>query len=322
MEAMSTMATNDITSRATPTAATRSQGTRPRRPTRSGIEARQRRAAWLMVVPALLHNTIFLGLPVLMMVLLGFTNYSLLGEFGWVGLGNFQELWNDETFRAALLNTILYSLAVVPFAMALALLVAIGLNQAIRNRGFFRTLYYVPVVTATVAVGTVWLWIYEPEVGLANAVLGLIGLGPISWLTDSTSALPAVMLVGVWQGLGAKMVVYLAALQGVSHELKEAAQLDGAGRWQTFRHIVWPSLGAANAFVLVTSVVQSFQVFDLIYVMTRGGPGNSTSVLTFDVYQNAFQNLRLGYASAESVVMFLLTAIFVIVGLRLQRGRS
>jgi len=272
--------------------------------------------------PALLHIVVFLLLPMVLVVGLSFTNYSFSGAYQWIGLENYQELWGDERFRKALVNTLLYSIVTVPIAMALALLVALALNQKIRSRGLFRVAYYMPQVTATVAVATVWLWIYKPDVGLADSVLSIFGLGPVPWLTSTKWALPSLMVVGVWHGLGAKMVVYLAALQGVNRELIEAAQLDGAGRWQTFRHVIWPALSHAHFFVLVTAIISSFQVFDLVYVMTKGGPVDATVVLTYDIYENAFQSLRLGYASAESVVLVVLIGLVTLIGLRLQRSDS
>lgn len=174
-------------------------------------------------------------------------------------------------------------------------------------------------MTATVAVASVWLWIYHPGAGLANAVGSLFGLSRSEWLNDPSTALPALIAVGIWQGLGAKMIVYLAALQGVSKELLEAANLDGANRWQVFRNVIWPALGPAHYFVLITAIVQTFQVFDLVFVMTKGGPVNSTTVLTFDIYNNAFEGLRLGYASAETVIMLILVAAFIYLGGRSQR---
>jgi len=286
---------------------------------RSGLRQAQRRAGWVLALPALLHITVFLALPLFIAVVLGFTDYDFSTSWSWVGLGNYHELIGDERFRRALLNTVLYTIAVVPVAMAVALAVAIGLNQSIRARGAFRAVYYLPVVTATVAVATVWLWIYDPDTGLFNAILGFFGIGSVRWLADPGTALPSLMAVGIWQGLGAKIVIYLAALQGVRRELVESARVDGATSWLVFRHVTWPALRPVQFFVLVTSIIASFQVFDLVYVMTRGGPANSTTVLTFDIYQNAFSGLRLGYASAETVVTFLLIATFVYVGLRVQR---
>ena len=295
----------------------------PRRRGRRGdLQRPQRRAGWVLAAPGLLHILIFLLLPMVMAVALSLTNYNFSGAYSWIGFANFSQLWGDPQFRTALVNTVLYSIATVPVAMGLSLLVALGLNRKMHARGFFRVSYYMPQVTATVAVATVWLWIYQPQAGLANAALRLFGLGPVPWLTSTTWALPSLMLVGVWQGLGAKMVIYLAGLQNVSREQVEAAEIDGANRYQVFRHIVWPALGPANFFVLITSIISSFQVFDLVYIMTKGGPANSTTVLTYDIYQNGFQSLRLGYASAESVILVILIAVVTVLGLRLQRGAS
>lgn len=287
---------------------------RPQLRKRGRLERGQRRAGWMMLLPALLHSSLFLAVPSVAAIILGFTSYSFLGASSWVGLANYTELFHDNQFRHAFLNTVTYTIVVVPVSMLLALLVALALNQSLGARGVFRTAYYIPVVTATVAVGTVWLWIYNPQSGLANAVLSSLGLARSNWLNDASAALPALMVVGVWQGLGARMIVYLAALQGVSRELIEAANLDGANAWQRFRHVTWPALGPAQVFVVVTAIVQTFQVFDLVYVTTKGGPTDATRVLVLDVYENAFQGLRLGYASAESVVMLLLIGVFVVLG--------
>lgn len=285
---------------------------------RKSLTRNQARAGWLFLTPALLHSTIFISVPTVAAVFLSMTDYSFTGEWEWIGFGNYVELMSDQNFKTAFVNTVVYALVVVPVSMGLALLIALGLNQKIRGLSFFRTAFYIPTVTATVAVASVWLWIFNPGSGLANGVLSLFGFGPMSWLTDPDMALGSVMAVGVWQGLGAKMIIYLAALQGVSRELIEAADLDGANKWQVFRHVKWPALGPAQFFVLVTAIVSTFQVFDLVYVMTQGGPGIATNVLVLDIYNNAFQALRLGYASAETVIMILLISVFIIVGRKLQ----
>lgn len=289
------------------------------RPTkRKSLTRKQTRAGWFFLLPALLHSTIFISVPTIAAVFLSMTDYSFTGEWEWVGFANYVELMSDQNFKTAFINTVVYAIVVVPLSMALALLIALGLNQKIRGLSFFRTAFYIPTVTATVAVASVWLWIYNPGSGLANGVLNLFGFGPQGWLTDPDMALGSVMAVGVWQGLGAKMIIYLAALQGVSRELIEAADLDGANKWQVFRHVKWPALGPAQFFVLVTAIVSTFQVFDLVYVMTQGGPGIATNVLVLDIYNNAFQSLRLGYASAETVIMIMLISVFIIVGRKLQ----
>ncbi|MCU1572718.1 MAG: binding-protein-dependent transport system inner rane component [Micrococcaceae bacterium] len=289
---------------------------------RGSVNRNQKRAGWWFLAPALVHSFVFAVIPTIAVVVLSFSDYSFSGETAWVGFGNFTDLLKDGAFRAAFGNTVLYGIVVVPVAMVIALLVALGLNQKVRGIGFFRTAFYIPTVTASVAVGVVWLWIFNPGSGLANAVLSLFGIAPASWLVSPELALPSLMIIGIWQGIGAKMIIYLAALQGVPQQLVEAATIDGAGKWKVFWNVTWPSLGPAQFFVLITSIVSTFQVFDLVYVTTKGGPGTSTNVLVFDIYNNAFQALHLGYASAETVIMMLLIGAFLIVGRRLQGANN
>lgn len=287
-----------------------------------GIARAKARAGWILLVPALTHSVIFMALPTIIVVGLSLTDARVVGRGDVVWLDNYIELFQDQTFRTALLNTLAYTIVVVPVGMAVALLVALGLNAPIRGRAAYRTLFYIPVVTSAVAVSTVWLWIYNPASGLANEVLAFFGIGRSGWLTDPDIALPALMVIGVWQGLGSKMIIYLAALQGVSQELVEAARLDGANRWQIFWNVTWPALGPVQFFVLVTSIAGSFQVFDLVYVMTQGGPANATNVLTFDIFTNAFSRLQIGYASAETVIMFVFVGVMIYLGRLTQRDRK
>jgi multiple sugar transport system permease protein len=300
----------------------RAEPRRPDRPALAGVSRAKARAGWVLLIPALIHSVIFMAVPTIIVVMLGFTDARVVGQGDWVWLGNYIKLFQDDTFRTALLNTFAYTLVIVPVGMAVALLIAVGLNVQIRARGLFRTLFYIPVVTSAVAVSTVWLWIYNPSSGLANEVLAFFGIGRSGWLTDPDIALPALMLIGIWQGLGAKMIIYLAALQGVSQELIEAARLDGANRWQLFWNVTWPALRPVQFFVLVTSIAGSFQVFDLVYVMTQGGPANATNVLTFDIFTNAFSRLQIGYASAETVIMFIFVGIMIYLGRLTQRDRK
>ncbi len=296
---------------------------RPVRHRRNGVERAKARAGWLLLAPSLVHSVIFIALPGLMAVYLSFTNARVAGQGEWIGVRNYVDLFGDADFLRAVKNTLLYTIAVVPVAMGVSLAVAIGLNQKIPGRALFRTLFYIPVVTSTVAVAAVWLWIYNPAAGLGNQVLAFFGVARSGWLTDPDVALPALMLVGIWQGLGAKMIIYLAALQSISPDLLEAAKLDGASRWQTFWNVTWPGLAPVHFFVLVTSIASSFQVFDLIYVTTGGGPANATNVLTFDIFSNAFERLHIGYASAETVVMLVFVGILISLGrLSLRSNRE
>jgi len=303
-----------------PTAQAAAEPRRSRR--RNGVERAKARAGWMLLTPALVHSVIFIAIPGVMAVYLSFTNARVAGQGAWIGLKNYLDLFQDAQFANALKNTLLYTIAVVPVAMALSLAVAIGLNQKIPGRALFRTLFYIPVVTSTVAVAAVWLWIYNPAAGLGNQVLAFFGLARSGWLTDPGVALPALMVVGIWQGLGAKMIIYLAALQSISPDLIEAATLDGASRWQTFWNVTWPGLAPVHFFVLVTSIASSFQVFDLIYVTTGGGPANSTNVLTFDIFTNAFERLHIGYASAETVIMLVFVGVLISLGRLSLRNRE
>ena len=204
----------------------------------------QVRAGWLFLSPALLHSAIFIVIPVVAAVVLSFTDYSFGDSWSWVGFGNYVDLFKDQDFRAALVNTILYAVVVIPLSMAISLAVATGLNQKIKAIGFFRTAFYIPTVTATVAVATIWLWIYNPSSGLANGFLSLFGFAPGRWLSDPNTALPSLMLVGIWQGLGTKVIIYLAALQGVSRDLLESAF---AGRRESVAAVRQRHLARARA---------------------------------------------------------------------------
>lgn len=300
--------------------------TRPARVLRgrrsSGMERAKARAGWVLLAPALVHSVIFVAAPAVIVVVLSFTQFGLLGATEWVGFENYLDLLGDQRFLGALWNTLLWTVVTVPVGMALALIIALALNEKLKSRALFRTLFYIPVVTSTVAVATVWLWIYSPGSGLANEVLAFFGLARSGWLTDPDIALPALMVVGIWQGLGIKMVVYLGALQSISPDLIEAARLDGANKWQVFWNVTWPGLAPVQFFVLVTAIVGSFQVFDLVYVTTQGGPINATNVITFDIFQNAFGNLQLGYAASQTVVMLALVAVFLYLGQLAQRDKD
>ncbi|MBA2322632.1 MAG: sugar ABC transporter permease [Pseudonocardiales bacterium] len=272
---------------------------------RRQVTDRQRRTAWLMVAPAGLHALFWIALPVLATFLLSVTNYSVLAPLRFVGLGNYARAFADPVFRLSIWHTAVYTFFTVPVAMAVALFLAVLLNQQIRARAWYRAAIFLPQVTATVAVAMVWLQIYDPQSGLANKVLAGLGLGSSAWLFDPGSALGSVIVVGIWQGIGIKMIIYLAALQNIPEELYEAAELDGAGAWQRFRRITLPMLRPATLFVSVVSIIGAFQAFDQIYVLTQGGPANATTMMTYEVYRSAFSNFQMGLACAKSVVLFV-----------------
>jgi multiple sugar transport system permease protein len=298
-------------------------GRRPERVRRrSKVNAHQRRAAWLMIAPAGLHALVWIAIPVVATFALSVTNYSVLDPLRFVGLGNYVTAFSDPVFQASIVHTAVYTFFTVPVAMAIAVFLAVLLNQQIRARSWYRAVYFLPQVTATVAVAMVWLQIYDPQNGLANRILALLGITGPAWLADPNFALSSVIVVGIWQGIGIKMLIYLAALQNIPADMYEAAELDGASAWQRFRRITLPMLRPATFFVAVVSVISAFQVFDQVYVLTDGGPANATTMMTYEVYKSAFVNFQMGLACAKSVVLFVFLFGLTLLNRKLTGGRD
>lgn len=274
----------------------------------------------LMVAPALLHASLWIGLPVVASVVLAFTKYDVLTAPQFVGLDNFSEMMGDAVFRKSIVNTVIYTFFTVPFGMMLGLLVALALHTGLKARSIYRTAVFLPQVTATVAIALVWLWIYNPGNGLLNTLLSFLGIDGPAWLASTSWAMPSVILVGIWQGIGMKMLIYLAALQSLPKELYEAASVDGASKVRQFFSITVPLLKPATFFVLITSMISAFQSFDQIYILTDGGPANSTTMMTYEIYKSAFREFRVGYACAQSLVLFVLLMGFTLVNRRIMGG--
>lgn len=277
------------------------------------------RVAYWFLLPAFLHLLIFTVWPVAFSFFISLHKWSILTDFKWVGLGNYIRLKDDWFFWNALRNTALYTLGAVPLGLATALAVAVALNHKLRGVMWFRTIFYLPAVTSAVAVSIVWSWIYFPEHGLLNAALKFVGLPPVNFLGEPAWALPALVLISVWSGLGPRMLVFLAGLQGIPEPLYEAAELDGAKGGTKFRHITLPLLAPTVFFLTVTSIIGSFQVFTLVYMMTKGGPLRSTDVVVYHIYVNAFERFRMGYAAAQSYVLFAIIFAVTLVQFRLMR---
>ena len=293
--------------------------TAPRnRPSASGRKLR--RAGWLMVSPAVAWIGFWVAIPVIATFALSTTDYNVFNAPKWIGLANYIEIWNDPVFRKATWNTVVYTFWTVPVTMAIAVVIAVALNQKLRAQSWFRAAFFLPQVTATVAIAMVWLWIYNPQQGLLNAVLSFIGLPGHAWLETPDTALWAVSLVGIWQGIGIKMLIYVAALQNIDEALYEAASIDGASTVRKFFSITLPMLKPATFFVFVISIIGAFQVFDQIYVLTDGGPANSTTMMTYEVYRSAFQNFKMGVACAQSVFLFAFLLVMTLISRRLTRG--
>ncbi len=264
----------------------------------------QRRTGILFVTVPMLFFLVFAVFPMLYACVLAFTEFKFTRPAEWVGTLNFEYILQDRVFHTALSNTAIYTVGVVPAGIALSLTVALLMNQKIRSIVAYRAAFYLPVITSTVASAVVWMWMFSSDVGILNALLEAVGLPPQRWLMDTRLALPSVMFMSVWRSMGTSMIIYLAALQGIPEHLYEAAEIDGAGAWRRFWSVTLPLLKATTFFVFVTSVIDSFQVFGSIYVMTQGGPGYATTTIVHQIYLNAFKYQRMGYGAAQALVLF------------------
>lgn len=276
---------------------------------------------WLGVflLPSLLGLTIFTILPIAASAGLTFFDWDLLTPPRFVGASNFVRLIADKDFRASLLHTLQYIVGYVPMVTVLALAVAVALNRPGRLMLFLRTAFFLPVVSAWVAVALIWMWLLNPRYGLFNYLLGLAGIHGPAWLFDPQWAMPAIILTSVWKDIGFVMVMFLAGLQNIPGEYYEAASLDGASNWQRFRYITLPLLSPTTFFVLVILLINSFQVFDQVWIMTGGGPAGATSVLVEQIVKHAFSYSRMGYAATISWVLFALVFAATLIQSQLQR---
>ena len=294
------------------------------------VPARRRRrglrgealAAWAMLSPNLLLFGVFLLLPLAATFWLSLYQSSGFGPREYVGTGNYRELLGDGTFWRASVNTGVYALLTVPVSLAIGLAVALGINRPLRGRGVLRAVYYVPYVISGVVVAVVGRWVFNENVGVVNRLLDAVGLPTVAWQSEAVPAMAALVLISVWTKVGFAMVVYLAALQGIPREYLEAARTDGASRWQELRHIVVPLLRPTTVFLVVLGVIESFQVFDIVYVLTGGGPGNATEMLVTYAYAEGFDARRQGYAAAIGVLTYLVVLALTAVWWRRQRSRE
>jgi multiple sugar transport system permease protein len=267
---------------------------------------------YLFIAPNLIVFTVFVFVPILLSFYISLNEWSLIGSPIFIGLGNYVDMAHDADFWTAFLNTLVYTAGTVPTSMALGLAVAVGLNRKLPGRAFLRSIYFVPVIISLVATALIASWIFNDNYGVVNRALEAVGFGPVSWLSSRTWAMPTLIITTLWIRLGFNMVVYLAALQSIPTELYDAARVDGATGRRRFLHITWPLLRPTTFLLLILNVIYSLHVFDLIYVMTGGGPGFSTTVLVQYIYQQAFEESQMGYASAIGVVLYLMLLVFTV----------
>jgi multiple sugar transport system permease protein len=275
---------------------------------------------YLYILPNMLLFLAFMIIPIFMTGWYSLVKWGGMGEPKFIGLQNYFYIFTDEVFLKSLWNTIFFSVSTVPLLMALSLLFSIMLNQRILLRGFFRSAMYLPSVVSTVVTGMVFIWLFDPQLGFINYLIKSAGGAAVEWSTDPRYAMAMVIVGTIWARTGYNMVIYLAALQGISGEYYEAAKIDGASHWQVFWRITMPLLKPAHMFVLITCVIYSFRSFDLIYVMTKGGPLNATKTLVVYVYDTAFKLNYFGRASAGGVVLFLMLLAFTVVRMKTEKA--
>lgn len=277
----------------------------------------QQNIAYLFILVPVSLLLIFGIFPILMALYFSFTDYNIIEPANWIGFANFQKIFQDEFFFVSLRNTLVYTFLYVPLGLIVALGTAILLNKKVKVTNLFRTFFYLPVLCSTVATATIWYWLLNPQYGLLNQLLRLIGIDGPAWLYSSNWAMTAIVIMSVWMTFGGNMMIFLAGLQGINPALYEAADIEGASSWQKFRHITWPQLSKTTFLVTTQLIIGAFQVFDQAYMLTKGGPGNSTITLVYYIYNKGFGGLEMGYASALSFILFLIIFVFSLVNMKL-----
>jgi multiple sugar transport system permease protein len=264
-------------------------------------------APWLFVLPTIVGLALFRIGPIVAAFLVSFTRWNVISSPQWQGLANYRELMSSEIFWRVLKNTVVFSVTYVPGVMVCGLFLAILVNTKLKGITFFRGLYYLPVITSTVAIGVVWSWILSPRFGVLPRILNNLGVMNVpSFLGDSRYALLTLVVVYIWKMSGYHMILFLAGLQNIPEVYYEAAKIDGATPWQLLRHVTLPLLSTTTFFIMIIALIQSLQTFDLTFAMTEGGPNNASATLSFFTYVNAFVHFRMGYAASMAFVLFLI----------------
>jgi len=267
--------------------------------------------------PNLIGFLIFSLLPIIASIILTFSRWNLATKPNFIGLENFADLLKDRLFWKYLWNTFYYAIGTIPLTIILAFILAYLLNRKIRGIVFFRTLYFLPSITLLVAIAIVWSWLYNADFGLFNFILGKLGINGPRWLQSKTWAMPAIIIMGIWKGVGYSMLIFLAGLQNIPAQYYEAAEIDGAGWWSQITHITIPLISPTTFFVLVTTTIGAIQGFDQFYIMTRGGPSGSTTTLVYYIFQNAFEWFKMGYAATVAMMLFLIILVLTLIQWRL-----
>ncbi len=283
-------------------------------------------AAWIFLSPALSVIALFFAVPVLAAFVLSFTDFDIYSLGNWnyirfVGFENYLRILETPLFWKALKNTFYFVLIGGPLSVAVSLGTALMLNSKLAKlKSVYRTIYFLPVVSSLIAVAIIWRYLYHPAHGLLNYLLSYVGISPIDWLGDPNIAMPAIIIMAVWKNFGYNMLIFIAGLQNISDDLYEAAHLDGANWWQQFKEITIPMLKPTTVFVVMITIIGYFQLFAEPYVMTQGGPLNSTTSIVLLMYEQGFRWWSMGYAAAIAFVLFMIIMFFTVIQLLLQRS--
>ena len=289
---------------------------------KSRLNANQNLMGWLFVAPPVILFACFTLIPMVMAVIFSFSSYDIINPPRMIGLKNFERMVKDTFFHIALRNTLFYTVMYVPLGLVLSLGTALYLNSKRRLVALYRTLFYMPVLSSSVATATMWFWIYNPQMGLLNGLLALLGVQGPSWLNNSATAMYAIVIMSLWAGYASNMMIFLAALKGVPVQYYESAVLDGANAWQRFLYITVPSIRKTTFFISTMLIIGTFQVFDAAYLLTSGGPGNATITVVYYIYNRAFKDLKMGYASALSLCLFVIIFVFSAINMRINRSEE
>lgn len=282
---------------------------------RGAVKRTESLAGFLFVSPMLIGVSILVLLPIFATFILSFADWKFIqsiDQLKWVGFDNFKDLMDDKVFLKSLLNNALF-IFTVPICMAVSLLLAVVIDKSVYMKSYFKVAFFMPYISSVVAIAVVWQVLFHPSAGPINQTLMALGIAdPPKWIADPDFALISVMLIQIWISIGFNLIIYIAGLQSIPQELYEAADMDGANSWVKFRHITFPMVSPTSFFLLITGIISTFKVFDLIAVLTKGGPLHSTSMLVWHLYDTAFVNLDIGYSSAIAVILFLIVFLITI----------
>ncbi|WP_336773916.1 carbohydrate ABC transporter permease [Paenibacillus sp. MMO-58] len=286
------------------------------------LNQHQARMAYLFITPTMLLFFAFTIIPVVMALYLSFTNYDVVSRMEFVKLDNYKKLLEDDLFWTTFKNVFFYSVIFVPLNIIISLLLAMLLNFKRFGVKLFRTLNYLPTLTSAVAASTVWIWLLHPEFGLVNNLLSYVGITGPAWLAQTETAMFSIIMVTLWQSVGSNMIIYIAGLQGVPDYLYESAKLDGATAFARFRYITWPQLRPTTFLVSTMAIIGALQLFDQAFVLTQGGPGNVTKTPVYLIYNQGFNQLKMGYASAQAFVLAVAILIFSFINMRINKSEE